>query len=103
LDVLVLSLVGGLLLWASGRAGWGKLHVLAAAGGALVVNTGLSFVVEPLGTVSHVVKYGANAGLLVVVLTLLGWAWRRLARDGVGDGLGEGEGTGRGVRELAGK
>ncbi|MGC5531693.1 hypothetical protein [Streptomyces sp. SR-10] len=78
LNVAALVLAGGALLWWSGRPDWGPAHVLAVCGAALVVNAALSFVVEPLGDTSPVVKYGANVVLMVVVLLLLGWAWRRL-------------------------
>lgn len=78
LNVAALVLAGGALLWWSGRPDWGPAHVLAVCGAALVVNAALSFVVEPLGDTSRVLKYGANAVLMVVVLLLLGWARRRL-------------------------
>lgn len=78
LNVAALALAGGALLWWSGRPDWGPAHVLAVCGAALVVNAALSFVVEPLGDTSPVVKYGANGVLMVVVLLLLGWARQRL-------------------------
>ncbi len=78
LNVAALVLAGGALLWWSGRPDWGPVHLLAVCGAALVVNAALSFVVEPLGDTSPVVKYGANGVLMIVVLLLLGWARRRL-------------------------
>ncbi|WP_198653595.1 hypothetical protein [Actinocorallia populi] len=78
LKALLLVVCGGLLLRWSGRAGWGRVHVLAAAGSALVANAALSFVVEPVGEVSYPAKYAANATLLLGVLVLLAWARRRL-------------------------
>ncbi|MGW1292930.1 hypothetical protein [Streptomyces sp. NPDC002533] len=80
LNVAALVLAGGALLRWSGREGWGPAHVLAVCGAALVVNAALSFVVEPLGDTSPVVKYAANAALMVLVLLLLGWARLRLGR-----------------------
>ncbi|MGW1309458.1 hypothetical protein ACWD6O_13015 [Streptomyces californicus] len=78
LNVAALALACGSLLRWSGRAGWGAAHVLAVCGAALVVNAALSFVVEPLGDASPVLKYGANAALMATVLLLLGWARLRL-------------------------
>jgi hypothetical protein len=80
LDALSLALLFGLLLWCSGRAGWRRTHVLAVGGAALVVNAGLSFVVEPVGDTSHVLKYAANSVLLLGVLALLASTYRRLHR-----------------------
>ncbi|MET9706451.1 hypothetical protein [Streptomyces griseus] len=78
LNVAAWALAGGALLWWSGRQDWGPVHVLAVCGAALVVNAALSFVVEPLGDASPVLKYGANAVLMIVVSLLLGWARRRV-------------------------
>ncbi|MFG2594010.1 hypothetical protein [Streptomyces sp. NPDC048438] len=78
LNITALTLAGGALLRWSRRAEWGRPHVLAACGAALVVNAALSFAVEPLGETSLVAKYGANAALMIVVLVLLGWARQRL-------------------------
>lgn len=82
LDVSVLSLGAGLLLWWSSRAQWGRFHVLAVSGSALVVNSGLSFVVDPNGHVVYAVKYAANATLMLGVLALLTAAHRQLRRAG---------------------
>ncbi|EFC83258.1 hypothetical protein [Parafrankia sp. EUN1f] len=75
----LLILLGGTALLAilARRRGWGRRHALAAAGGALLVNAGLSFVVDPLGDVSYPAKYAANAMLTVMVLVLLAHAHRR--------------------------
>ncbi|MEU2680502.1 hypothetical protein ABZ638_26830 [Streptomyces sp. NPDC007107] len=78
LDLLTLVLLGGLVAWWAGRAGWGPGHALAVGGAALVTNAGLSFMVEPLGGVSLTSKYAANAVLVLGVLALLFWARRRL-------------------------
>nr|WP_245766803.1 hypothetical protein [Streptomyces colonosanans] len=78
IDVLALASLGGLLWWWSARERWDRVHTLAVGGAALLVNTGLSFAVEPLGQVSYAVKYSANTTLLLAVLTLLVWARHRL-------------------------
>jgi hypothetical protein len=78
IDVVVLSLLGGLTLYWSRRAAWGRRHVLALAGAALLVNAWLSFFVEPLGTPDLALKYSVNAALSMGVLTLLAFAFRRL-------------------------
>ena len=80
LKAALLLLYGGLVLWWSTRARWGRAHVLAAGGAALVANVGLSFVVEPLGEVSYPAKYAANTALTLGVLALLAWARHRLRR-----------------------
>ncbi|GHF05360.1 hypothetical protein [Streptomyces morookaense] len=80
LDVLSLSLGAGLLLRWSSRAQWGRMHILAVSGSALVVNAGLSFVVQPNGQVAYAAKYVANATLMLGVLALLAAAHRRLRR-----------------------
>lgn len=78
-DGAVLVLGGGLLLYWSRRERWGRLHALMVGGAALVVNAGLSFAVEPLGApTSHVAKYGANVVLMLAVVALLAWAFRRV-------------------------
>ncbi|WP_199742278.1 hypothetical protein [Streptomyces triticirhizae] len=82
LDLLTLVLLGGLVVRWSRRAGWGRGHVLAVGGAALVANAALSFMVEPLGEVSYTAKYAANAVLMLGVLALLLWARRRLSETG---------------------
>ncbi|WP_245979786.1 hypothetical protein [Streptomyces diacarni] len=82
-DLTVLSLGGGLLLLWSGRAGWDRRHALVVGGAALVVNSVLSFTVEPLGGhTSYAAKYAANATLLAAVIALLASAYRRVSRPG---------------------
>ncbi|MGW3495252.1 hypothetical protein [Streptomyces sp. NPDC001020] len=78
IDVLTLASLGGLLWWWSAREQWKRVHALAVGGAALVVNGGLSFVVEPLGQVSYTAKYAANTVLMLAVMALLVWARRRL-------------------------
>ncbi|MBA2950968.1 hypothetical protein [Streptomyces himalayensis] len=73
--------LGWLLLRWSRRQGWGPRHVLAAAGSALVVRAGLSFLVEPLGDIDGTVKYAVNAATLGGVAALLLMAAHRLRRQ----------------------
>lgn len=77
LTMLVLVVAAAALLWLSRRTGWHRGHVPAVGGAALVVNAALSFVVDPLGEVSYVLKYTMNAVLLGMVLVLLALIHRR--------------------------
>jgi hypothetical protein len=80
-NILAALALGRLVLRWSRREGWGRRHVLAAAGAALVVRAGISFLVEPLGgDVDVTTKYAVNAGMLVGVATLLFVAALRLRR-----------------------
>jgi hypothetical protein len=77
--VIAVVVLGWLLLRWSRRQGWGPRHVLAAAGSALVIRAGLSFLVEPLGdNVDLTVKYAVNAAMLGGVAALLLMAAHRL-------------------------
>ncbi|OHV33464.1 hypothetical protein CC117_22605 [Parafrankia colletiae] len=58
----------------------GRRRALTVAGAALTVNAALSFVVDPIGTVSYPAKYAANATLTVTVLLLLAAAHHQLTR-----------------------
>jgi len=78
LKAALLGTALGLLAWWGTRARWGRSHVLAAGGAALVANTAISFLVTPVGEVSYPAKYAANAALLLLVLALLAWARHRL-------------------------
>lgn len=81
-NVVAMAVLGRLLLRWSRRQGWGRRHVLAAAGSALVVRAGLSFLVEPLGdNVDFTVKYAVNAAMLGGVAALLLMATHRLRRQ----------------------
>lgn len=77
LGALALALLGGLVLLWSGRAGWGREHVLAGAGAALVVYAVLAFVVDPEGA-SLAAKYVSSTVALAAVLALLAWARHRV-------------------------
>lgn len=86
LDVAVLGALGGLLLFWSGRERWGREHVLAVAGAALVVRAGVAFAVTPLGHPSIVGKYLSNAILFAGVLATLACAYVRTRRARVRTG-----------------
>ncbi|MER5185572.1 hypothetical protein ABT009_46180 [Streptomyces sp. NPDC002896] len=80
-NVATLVVLGRLLLrWARSQ-GWGRSHMLAAAGSALVVRAALSFLVEPLAGGTGAVKYAVNAIMLAGVTVLLYLAARRLHRE----------------------
>ncbi|WP_215455295.1 hypothetical protein [Streptomyces sp. ATCC 21386] len=81
-NIVAMVVLGWLLLRWSRRQGWSRRHVLAAAGSALVVRAGLSFLVEPLGdNVDFTVKYAVNAAMLSGVTALLLMAAHRLRRQ----------------------
>ncbi|MDG4860625.1 hypothetical protein P8605_21080 [Streptomyces sp. T-3] len=80
-NVVTLVVLGRLLLRWSRSQGWGRSHVLAAAGSALVVRAALSFLVEPLAGGNGAVKYAVNATLLAGVTVVLYLAGRRLHRE----------------------
>ncbi|SDJ35410.1 hypothetical protein SAMN05421806_1012 [Streptomyces indicus] len=79
-DLVLLSLLGGLLLRWSGRRAWHRVHVLTVGGAALLARAVLAFTVEPWGEADYAVKYMSNALVLTIVVALLAWAWRRTAR-----------------------
>ncbi|CAM5560760.1 hypothetical protein [Streptomyces aurantiogriseus] len=75
-------MVGRLPLRRPRRQGWGRRHVLAAAGSALVLRAGLSFPVEPLGgNVEGTVKCAVDAAMLGGVAALLLMTAHRLRRQ----------------------
>jgi hypothetical protein len=81
-NVVAMVVLSWLLLRWSRRQGWGRQHILAAAGSALVVRAVLSFLVEPLGdNVDFTVKYAVNAAMLGGVAALLLMAAHRLRRQ----------------------
>jgi hypothetical protein len=80
-NVAALAVLGWLLVRWSRREGWGRRHVLASAGAALIVRAALSFLVEPLGEVDFIVKYAVNAAMLAGVIALLVLGARRIRRD----------------------
>lgn len=77
--VSALALAGlGAVVWLwSARTGWGGMHVLAVAAAPLVVNAGVAFSTEPLGSPDPVIKYAVNAVLAAGVALLLLIAARR--------------------------
>ena len=72
--------LGLLIIRWSRRAGWGQAQILALAGAALLVRAGLSFAVEPLGSVDLGTKYATNASLLLLTLLLLAISAVRVRR-----------------------
>jgi hypothetical protein len=79
LGVLALSLVR----WST-RAGWGPLHQLAFAGGALLANVATAFSTQPIGDISATAKYGHNVVATFLVILLLAAAAYRLRQAGAG-------------------
>jgi hypothetical protein len=69
-----------LVVWWSARAGWGPLHQLALAGGALLANVATAFATEPIGDVSATAKYAHNAAAVCFVVVLLAAGAYRLRR-----------------------
>ena len=80
-NIAVLAVLGWLLVVSSRREGWGRRHVLAAAGAALIVRAALSFLVEPFGEFDFAAKYAVNAAMLAGVIALLVLAARRIQRE----------------------
>ena len=80
-NIAVLAVLGWLLVVWSRREGWGRRHVLAAAGAALIVRAALSFLVEPFGEFDFAAKYAVNAAMLAGVIALLVLAARRIQRE----------------------
>lgn len=80
---LSLAGLGALLLRWSGRTGWSRTHVLAAAGGALLTRAVFAYLADPLGA-SAVAKTMSSTVVLLALLGLLLWAWRRSRRTDVG-------------------
>ncbi|HEU4324617.1 MAG TPA: hypothetical protein VFS21_15850 [Roseiflexaceae bacterium] len=62
----------------SRRDGWGAAHRLALAGGALLTNVWVAFLVPPLGDVPPLAKLGHNLGFALGVVVLLALAAHRL-------------------------
>lgn len=81
MNIAVLAVLGWLLVVWSRREGWGRRHVLAAAGAALIVRAALSFLVEPFGEFDFAAKYAVNAAMLAGVIALLVLAARRIQRE----------------------
>jgi hypothetical protein len=86
--------LAGLLGFWSSRAAWTRTHVLAAAGGALVTMALIAFLVDPLGA-SLVAKYVSSSVVLLALLALLAWGWRRTDAWLLQRGAAEQAGAGR--------
>ncbi len=78
--VVLLAVTAVLVVLMSRRNGWGQLHRLALAAGALLSTAWTAFTVEPLGDPSALRKYGHNVGLTLGLLVLLAIAARRASR-----------------------
>ena len=74
---LLATLAWCVALW-SARAGWGPLHRLALAGGALLANVVTAFATEPIGDVSRTAKLAHNVVAVLFVVALVAVAQRRL-------------------------
>jgi hypothetical protein len=70
-NVARLAALALLVGWWSTRAGWGQLHRLALAGGALLSGVATAFTAEPIGDVDPVAKYGHNVVAVAFVIALL--------------------------------
>ncbi|RNL87353.1 hypothetical protein [Halostreptopolyspora alba] len=66
----IVVLAGLLAAW-SHRRGWGAPHRLAAAGGALLTNVVVAFIVQPLGDVTTAAKLAHNTIVAAGAVTLL--------------------------------
>ena len=71
------ALAIGLVRWGR-RPGWDQRHRLAAAAAPLLVYAVLAFVVDPIGDVGPVRKFGHNGVLGVGVVVVLGLARRKV-------------------------
>jgi hypothetical protein len=93
ITAVAFAVLAGLLGFWSSRAAWTRTHVLAAAGGALVAMALIAYLVDPLGA-SLVAKYVSSSVVLLALLALLAWGWRRtgawLLRRGAVEQIGAG-------------
>lgn len=78
--VVGLAGLGVLLLRWSTRDGWTRVHVLAAAGGALLIRALMAYLTPPLGA-SMLAKVTSSTVVLLGLLGLLVWAWCRIRRS----------------------
>jgi hypothetical protein len=77
LIVAPLAVVAVAAAWWSGMRGWTPRHVVALAGGLLLVRAAVAFLAVPLGDVSVVAKYGHNVFFGLMALLVWWWAARR--------------------------
>lgn len=71
LRLILLSLLGYLILYWSKRKGWGAIHHLALAGGAILTRAWVAFLIEPLGDVSATENLLGNTIFLVGAIVLI--------------------------------
>ena len=79
--VVLLAVTAVLVVLMSRRNGWGQLHQLAVAAGALLSTAWTAFTVQPIGDPSALRKFGHNVGLTLGLLVLLAIAARRASRN----------------------
>ncbi|MFI6522962.1 hypothetical protein ACIBF1_45920 [Spirillospora sp. NPDC050679] len=75
--VALLALAAAGVRWASRSARWGRRHVVALAGGAVLGMAVTAFFVTPLGDVGPVRQYTHNTLALLGSAALIAWAVRR--------------------------
>jgi hypothetical protein len=79
-ETILLGVLALLVIRWSTRAGWGPLHQLALAGGALLSSVVTAFATEPIGDVSTTAKYAHNVVALSFVIVLIAGAVYRLRK-----------------------
>jgi hypothetical protein len=80
LSVALLATTTIVIVRWSRRVGWGAAHRLALAGGALLTNVWLAFLIQPLGDVAVANKLIHNAAFALGALALLALAARAMRK-----------------------
>lgn len=80
LSLALMSVVAGVVWWCSRHAGWGAMHRLALASGALLTYAWIGFGMAPLDQTPEAIDLMGNAIFAVVAVILLGVAVLRLRR-----------------------
>jgi len=73
LRLMLLSLLGYLILHWSKRKGWGAMHYLALASGAILTRAWVAYLIKPLGNVSSTDKLIGNTIFLTGAIILILW------------------------------
>lgn len=73
LRLVLLSLLGYFILRWSKQKGWGAMHHLAIASGAILTRAWVAYLIEPLGDVSSTDKLIGNTIFLVGAIMLILW------------------------------